>query len=115
MSTVSLKPEPVDLNIKVVLIGEPTIYSLLDAYNPEFISLFKVRPDFETDMKRSRESQELYATLIARLAKGKELVPCTARQWPVSSKRPPAGVTRKGSTRPTRSTAGWMPPGRPSP
>ncbi len=75
MSTVSLEPEPVDLNIKVVLIGEPLIYYLLKAYDPEFISLFKVQADFETDMERSKESQELYATLIARLAKDKGLLP----------------------------------------
>ena len=75
MSTVSLEPEPVDLNIKVVLIGEPQIYYLLNAYDPEFISLFKVQADFETDMKRSQESQELYATLIAKLARDKELLP----------------------------------------
>ena len=75
ISTVSLEPEPVDLNIKVVLIGEPLIYYLLNAYDPEFISLFKVQADFETDMKRSKESQELYAILIARLAKDKNLLP----------------------------------------
>ncbi len=75
MSTVSLEPEAVDLNIKVVLIGEPLIYYLLNAYDPEFISLFKVQADFESDMPRSKESQELYATLIARLAKDKELLP----------------------------------------
>lgn len=75
MSTVTLEPEPVDLNIKVVLIGEPLIYYLLNAYDPEFISLFKVQADFETDMQRNKESQELYATLIARLAKDKDLLP----------------------------------------
>lgn len=75
MSTVSLEPEPVDLSIKVVLIGEPLIYYLLNAYDPEFISLFKVQADFESDMQRSQESQELYATLIAKLAKDKELLP----------------------------------------
>ncbi len=75
MSTVSLEPEAVDLNIKVVLIGEPMIYYLLNAYDPEFISLFKVQADFESDMKRSKESQDLYATLIARLAKDKTLLP----------------------------------------
>ncbi|MBU0663347.1 MAG: AAA family ATPase [Proteobacteria bacterium] len=75
ISTVTLEPEPVDLNIKVVLIGEPLIYYLLNAYDPEFISLFKVQADFESDMKRSKESQDLYATLIARLAKDKDLLP----------------------------------------
>jgi lon-related putative ATP-dependent protease len=75
MSTVSLEPEAVDLNIKVVLIGEPIIYYLLNAYDPEFISLFKVQADFESDMKRSDASQDLYATLISRLAKDNELLP----------------------------------------
>jgi len=75
MSTISLEPEPVDLNIKVVLIGEPLIYYLLLTYDPEFISLFKVQADFETDMNRSKENQELYATLIAKLAKDKNLLP----------------------------------------
>ena len=75
MSTISLEPEPVDLNIKVVFIGEPLIYYLLLAYDPEFISLFKVQADFETDMNRSKENQELYATLIAKLAKDKNLLP----------------------------------------
>jgi len=75
MSTVSLEPEPVDLNIKVVLIGEPMIYYLLLAHDPEFISLFKVQADFETDMSCSKENQWLYATLIAKLAKDKNLLP----------------------------------------
>lgn len=75
MSTVSLEPEAIDLNIKVVLIGEPMIYYLLNAYDPEFIALFKVQADFESDMERTKESQDLYATLIARLAKEKELLP----------------------------------------
>ncbi|MDR9501415.1 MAG: ATP-binding protein [Desulfurivibrionaceae bacterium] len=75
MSTVSLEPEPVELNIKVVLIGDPLIYYLLNAYDPEFISLFKVQVDFESEMKRDKESQDLYATLIARLARNKKLLP----------------------------------------
>ncbi|MEN8258095.1 MAG: AAA family ATPase [Thermodesulfobacteriota bacterium] len=75
MSTVSLEPEAMDLDIKVVLIGEPMIYYLLNAYDPEFISLFKVQADFESDMERSKGSQDLYATLIARLAKDKRLLP----------------------------------------
>ncbi len=75
MSTVSLEPEAIELDIKVVLIGEPMIYYLLNAYDPEFISLFKVQADFESDMERNEESQDLYATLIARLAKDKDLLP----------------------------------------
>lgn len=75
MSTVTLEPEPVHLDVKVVLIGEPLIYYLLNAYDPEFISLFKVQADFEADMARTRQSQELYATLIAGLARDRGLLP----------------------------------------
>ncbi len=75
MSTVTLEPEPIELNTKVVLIGEPMIYYLLNDYDPEFQSLFKVQADFEYDMERSSVSQQRYASLIAGLARGNELLP----------------------------------------
>ncbi len=75
MSTTSLEPEAIDLEIKVVLIGEPMIYYLLNAYDPEFVALFKVQADFEHDMERNEENLGLYATLIASLAKDEDLLP----------------------------------------
>ena len=75
MSTVTLEPEPIELDTKVVLIGEPMIYYLLDYYDPEFGSLFKVQADFEYDMERTSVSQQRYAALIAGLAREKELLP----------------------------------------
>ncbi len=75
MSTVTLEPEPIELNTKVVLIGEPMIYYLLNDYDPEFQSLFKVQADFEYDMERSSVSQQRYAALIAGLARENELLP----------------------------------------
>ena len=75
MSTVTLEPEPIELDTKVVLIGEPMIYYLLDYYDPEFGSLFKVQADFEDDMERTSGSQQRYAALIAGLAREKELLP----------------------------------------
>ncbi len=75
MSTVTLEPEPIDLDIKVVLIGEPMIYYLLEDYDPEFGSLFKIQADFEDDMERTPGSQQRYAALIAGLAREKELLP----------------------------------------
>lgn len=79
ISTTSLEPEPIELDIKVVLIGEPIIYYLLNAYDPEFADLFKVQADFEHDMVRSDESQTLYGTLIARLVKENKLLPLHCR------------------------------------
>lgn len=75
MSTVTLEPEPIPLNVKVVLIGQPLIYYLLSDYDPEFASLFKVQADFEYDMERSTENQQRYAALIAGLVREKELLP----------------------------------------
>ncbi|MCF8056878.1 MAG: AAA family ATPase [Desulfocapsa sp.] len=75
VSTVTLEPEPIPLDTKVVLIGEPIIYYLLNDYDPEFASLFKVQADFEYDMERSPASQQQYAALIAGIAREKELLP----------------------------------------
>ncbi len=75
MSTVSLEPESIDLDVKVVLIGAPRTYYLLNDYDPEFSSLFKVQADFEYDMKRSSASQQQYASLIAGLAGEEKLLP----------------------------------------
>lgn len=75
MSTVSLEPEPIPLDVKVVLVGEPYVYYLLNYYDPEFQSLFKVQADFEQSMDRNDKSQKLYGALLANLAQDKKLLP----------------------------------------
>ena len=75
MSTVTLEPEPIALDTKVVLIGEPMIYYLLDYHDPEFRSIFKVQADFEYDMDRTTQSQQHFAALIAGMAGEKGLLP----------------------------------------
>lgn len=79
VSTVTLEPEPIPLEIKVVLIGEPMIYYLLQAHDPEFKTLFKIQADFEYDMERTPSSQQQYAALIAGLAGDKKLLPLHKR------------------------------------
>jgi lon-related putative ATP-dependent protease len=74
ISTVSLEPEPIPLDVKVILIGEPFIYYLLSYYDPEFADLFKVQVDFDTRMDRSPDSQQQYAQLIATLARREDLL-----------------------------------------
>ena len=64
ISTVSLSPEPVPLNVKVVLIGDPTTYYLLYALDPQFEKLFKVRADFSTEMDWTSENVEKVARFI---------------------------------------------------
>jgi lon-related putative ATP-dependent protease len=67
VSTVSLEPEPIPLDVKVILLGEPHIYYLLSMYDPEFNELFKVAVDFDYRMDRNPETQQLYARLIGTL------------------------------------------------
>ncbi len=50
MTTKSLRPEPIPLNLKVVLVGEPIYYYMLFQYDPDFPELFKVKADFDTRM-----------------------------------------------------------------
>ncbi len=69
VSTVSLEPEPVPMDLKVVLIGDRQLYYLLDAYDPEFRNLFKVAVDFEEDLDRDTVSDMEYARLVAAIVK----------------------------------------------
>lgn len=75
MSTVTLEPKPIPLETKVVLIGAPLIYYLLNYHDPEFQSLFKVQADFEHSMNRTAESHQLFGALLASLARDKKLLP----------------------------------------
>jgi lon-related putative ATP-dependent protease len=75
VSTVSLEPEPIPLNLKVVLVGERVLYYLLYNLDPDFRELFKVAADFEEDMDRSPETQLLYARLVATIARREKLRP----------------------------------------
>ena len=75
MSTYSLEPEPVDLTVKVVLLGAPMVYYLLPTLDPEFGELFKVGADFAGIVEWSPENQELYARLIAKLVREEGLRP----------------------------------------
>lgn len=75
VSTVSLEPEPIPLDVKVVLFGDRLFYYLLQVYDPEFNELFKVAADFEETIGRTAESQLLYARLISTLARKEGLLP----------------------------------------
>jgi lon-related putative ATP-dependent protease len=75
ISTVSLEPEPIPLDVKVVLVGERMIYYLMHAYDPEFRELFKVAGDFEEDAERGAQAELAHARLVAALARREKLRP----------------------------------------
>lgn len=77
-STVQLEPEPMALELKVVLIGERLVYYLLSQYDAEFPALFKINADMESEIPRSAENTTHYARLIATLARRDSLPPLSA-------------------------------------
>ena len=75
ISTQSLEPEPIPLDVKVVLVGQPELYYLLHAWDPEFGKHFKVAADFAGDMERTADTELLYARLIAAMVREHGLRP----------------------------------------
>jgi lon-related putative ATP-dependent protease len=71
--TRTLEPEPIPLQIKVILIGDPYLYYLLYNLDPEFTELFKVKADFEVEMKRGKEAINQYAQFIGTVCNEEEL------------------------------------------
>ena len=62
----TLRPEPIPLNVKVVLIGPPNVYYLLQFQDEDFSRLFRVRADFDTEITRTDEHLARYAAFVAR-------------------------------------------------
>lgn len=75
MSTLTLEPEPIELDVKIVLIGSRILYYLLYNYDPEFKDIFKINADFEDDTQRNDENSLLYAKMIGMISTDNELFP----------------------------------------
>jgi len=73
LSTVSLEPQPIPLNLKVILIGERIHYYLLDRYDPEFSALFKIAADFEDEIGRNEQNIEHLARFLATFVRQENL------------------------------------------
>ncbi|HIE29825.1 TPA: ATP-dependent protease [Candidatus Poribacteria bacterium] len=64
ISTITLEPQPIPLNVKVALIGNPLFYYLLEAYDEDFGELFKVQADFDVQMDRNDENLRIFAQFL---------------------------------------------------
>lgn len=78
VSTISLEPEPIPLNIRISLIGERVLYYLLVSLDPDFARLFKVQADFNDEVVRSEETVKFYAHLVAEIAQRSNIKPLDA-------------------------------------
>jgi lon-related putative ATP-dependent protease len=68
-STAGLRPEPIPVNVKVIMVGPPILYHLLQAYEEDFGKLFKVKADFDTEVVRSERQDRQYARFVAKLCR----------------------------------------------
>lgn len=74
-STVSLEPDPIPLDVKVVLFGDRLLYYLLSAFDADVAEHFKVLADLEDDVDRTPATEAAHARLIAALAQRRGLKP----------------------------------------
>jgi lon-related putative ATP-dependent protease len=75
VSTSTLKPEPIPVDIKLVIIGDAYLYYLLYNLDPEYRKLFKVKADFDVLMPRDDGNIQKYASFIATRCKENDLLP----------------------------------------
>lgn len=69
-----LKPEPIEIKTKVILIGSNYIYSLLSNYEDDFNKIFKIKADFDYEMKRTDFAVNEYAAVIKKLIANEKLL-----------------------------------------
>mgnify|MGYP000770624047 CR=1 FL=1 len=72
-TTISLDPEPIPLDVKVIMTGDAELYEVLSERDPDFADFFKVEADFGVIMDRTHENEIEYAKLIGSLSKKKKL------------------------------------------
>jgi predicted ATP-dependent protease len=75
MTMVSLKPEPVKMSAKIILIGTPWIYYLLFHLDPDYRKFFKVKAEFDSRVARTPEIMHDYALFVASQCRSEGLLP----------------------------------------
>jgi ATP-dependent Lon protease len=68
-ATSGLKPEPVEIQVKVVVVGSPFLYHLLYAWDDEFREIFKVHADFRHTMELDAQHLSVYGQWVARVCR----------------------------------------------
>ncbi len=76
--TQSLKPDPIAIDVKVILLGNEHIYDLLFFQDEEFGKLFKVLSEFDSVMEHTDETRRAYVDFIRMICEEEHLLPTTA-------------------------------------
>ena len=77
-ATSALKPEPIDIDVKVIMIGDATIYYILYEQDDDFKKIFKVRADFDVEMPRTKRAISQYLGFIKLICEHDNLLPFDA-------------------------------------
>lgn len=75
LAVTGMKPQPIDLNVKVIMIGDVQLYQLLAAHDEDFKRIFKVRADFDYEMPRTPDSIKQYTSFMKALCEDEHLLP----------------------------------------
>ncbi len=75
MSTTTLRPEALPLEVKVILIGNPELYYLLYNLDEEYRELFKVKADFDSRMDKTPDTIQKYASFVAGICRESKFIP----------------------------------------
>jgi len=74
-ATSALKPEPIECNTKVIMIGDTYLYHLLYNLDDDFKKIFKIKADFDSVMKKDTEKIQQYASFIRKICDEEKLKP----------------------------------------
>ncbi|ANQ53426.1 ATP-dependent protease [Thermosipho sp. 1063] len=77
--TITLKPEPINLDLKVIIIGTPELYYILYEYDEDFKKLFKVKVEFDWEMNATKENIKQYYSFISSVVENNELNPLNSK------------------------------------
>ena len=74
IATSAVKPEPIQVDVKVVMIGDPFLYRILFDADQDFKKIFKIKADFDSEMKNEKENQLKYAEFIRRMSRSEDIL-----------------------------------------
>ena len=94
-----LKPEPVPINVKVVIIGSRAIYDLLYRHDSDFSKIFKVLADFDTVLAKSKSHARDVLSVLRRSPLTRVCASSIAAVWPRCSRRRYGSVDGEGGFR----------------
>ncbi len=78
ISSQGMRPQPMPIDAKIVLLGDPYLYQLLSVYDEDFWEIFRVKADFDFQIDNTKENVEEYACFAAKVCSEEKLMPMDA-------------------------------------